>query len=278
MIKRHLLSWDIETIPDYDLARTINPDLETASNDDVFEWLAQTANTNKNYPENKTVFLKAMFHKVVAISCAEWHMDDGLQLLRLGSHKHGEPADEKELLTDFFNALENPTAMQLISYNGKGFDSPVCFQRALHHNVSAKTLFENGGDAKYNNYINKYHSAHCDLLGVLGLESAFARNSLSNVLSLIGLPGKIGMGGASVEEAYSNGDHAAISDYCDMDAFLTLLVYFRYVSTVESFTVRTRMLADDILEFVDKNKDVGCFPQLLEQWDAQAWLKSQNQN
>ena len=45
---------------------------------------------------------------------------------------------------------------------------------------------------------------------------------------LAGLPGKIGIGGAKVWEAYLAGDIAGIRDYCEADTANTYLLYLPY--------------------------------------------------
>jgi predicted PolB exonuclease-like 3'-5' exonuclease len=48
---------------------------------------------------------------------------------------------------------------------------------------------------------------------------------------LIGLPGKLGVGGANVWAAFQRGELAAIRDYCETDVLNTYLIYLRFQLT-----------------------------------------------
>ncbi len=45
---------------------------------------------------------------------------------------------------------------------------------------------------------------------------------------MIGLPGKMGMSGAKVWDAFQAGDLAGIRNYCETDVLNTYLVYLRF--------------------------------------------------
>ena len=51
---------------------------------------------------------------------------------------------------------------------------------------------------------------------------------LDQIARLMGLPGKLGMDGAKVWDAYSAGRIGAIRDYCETDVVNTYLVYLRF--------------------------------------------------
>jgi predicted PolB exonuclease-like 3'-5' exonuclease len=51
---------------------------------------------------------------------------------------------------------------------------------------------------------------------------------LDEVAQLAGLPGKIGIGGAKVWEAWLAGETGKVRDYCEVDTANTYLLYLRY--------------------------------------------------
>jgi predicted PolB exonuclease-like 3'-5' exonuclease len=151
---------------------------------------------------------------------------DGLKSFSLGDEK----SPERELVQRFYDGLERYTPT-LVSWNGSGFDLPVLALRALRHGVDAHRYWEVGDsdrDYRYNNYLSRYHWRHIDLMDVLSAYGASARGSLEVVAQLIGLPGKLGIGGAQVWAAYQRGELGAIRDYCETDVLNTYLIYLRF--------------------------------------------------
>jgi hypothetical protein len=169
--------------------------------------------------------LPAPQQRVVAISVV-LRSRDGLKIFSLGD----EQSQERELVQRFFDGLERFTPV-LVSWNGSGFDLPVLSYRALRHGVNARRYWEAGDsdrDFRYNNYLSRFHWRHVDLMDVLSGYGARNRASLELAAQLIGLPGKLGIGGAQVWAAYRRGELAAIRDYCETDVLNTYLIYLRF--------------------------------------------------
>ncbi len=216
------LVFDIECVPDVELGRRLY-DLGDLSDADVAKAMAA-----KQKQARQTDFLPPPQQRVVAISVL-LRSRDGLKLSSLGD----EQSSERELVQRFYDGLERymPT---LVSWNGSGFDLPVLAYRALRHGVNAGRYWEVGeGDRefRYNNYLSRYHWRHIDLMDVLSGYGASGRSSLETVAQLIGLPGKLGVGGAHVWSAYQRGELAAIRDYCETDVLNTYLIYLRFQLT-----------------------------------------------
>jgi predicted PolB exonuclease-like 3'-5' exonuclease len=55
-----------------------------------------------------------------------------------------------------------------------------------------------------------------------------ANAPLDDLAKLIGFPGKLGMDGSKVWEAWQNGEIAGIRDYCETDVMNTYLVSLRF--------------------------------------------------
>ncbi len=120
---------------------------------------------------------------------------------------------------------------QLVSWNGSGFDLPVLHYRALKLGIAAQRYWEQGEHDKefrWNNYLNRYHMRHLDLMDVLSGFQMRAAARLDDVASMLGFPGKMGMSGASVWKQYQDGNIEGIRNYCETDVMNTYLVYLRY--------------------------------------------------
>ncbi|MGQ0530275.1 MAG: 3'-5' exonuclease [Panacagrimonas sp.] len=213
------LVFDIETVPDLDGARRILG-LDTADDDAVWNTLRTLRRAEKG-----TEFQPAHLQKIVAISCV-LRAGDALRCWSIGD----EDADEAELIQKFFNGVDKyrPT---LVSWNGGGFDLPVLNYRGLIHGSRAQAYWDNGHfdrDTKFSNYLKRYEFKHTDLMDVLALYTGRNNAPLNEIALLLGLPGKLGMDGSKVFDAYRAGKLAEIRAYCETDVMNTWLVYLRF--------------------------------------------------
>ncbi|MCX7961040.1 MAG: 3'-5' exonuclease [Burkholderiales bacterium] len=215
-----VLAFDIETVPDCDGIRRLYglpvtlPDAEVA--EVAFQRRrAQTGND----------FLPSHLHRVAVISCV-LREGEGLRIFSLGEPEVGE----REAIQRFFDGIERYVP-QLVSWNGGGFDLAVLAHRALVHGVRAAKFWDQGEDDRefrFNNYVSRYHGRHVDLMDVLALYQPRNNAPLDEVAQLAGLPGKIGVGGAGVWEAYRAGRIADIRAYCEADTVNTYLLWLRF--------------------------------------------------
>ena len=89
-------------------------------------------------------------------------------------------------------------------------------------------LGEDDKDFKWNNYISRYHMRHLDLMDVLAMFNARANAPLDDIAQLCGFPGKLGMDGSKVWDAFKAGEIEAIRNYCETDVANTHLVFLRF--------------------------------------------------
>ena len=218
------LTFDIETIPDVAGLRRLHALPESLSDSEVAELAFQ-----RQRAKNGSDFLPHHLHRVVTISCA-LRNDDGFRVWSLAAPK----STEAEIIQRFFDGIEKFTP-QLVSWNGGGFDLPALHYRALMNGVSAPRYWDLGEgdyrdsrDFKWNNYISRYHQRHLDLMDVLAMYQPRANAPLDDMSKLCGFPGKLGMDGSAVWEAWQNGQADQIRDYCETDVVNTYLVYLRY--------------------------------------------------
>ncbi len=215
----NVLVFDIETVPDVAAGRRLL-DLDGLSDRHVAEIMLQ-----KQRQQSGSDFLRHHLHRVVAIA-AVLRSGNRLKVWSLGE----VTSSEQELVQRFFDGVErySPT---LVSWNGSGFDLPVLHYRALLNGVSAPRYWEAGDDDntfKWNNYLNRFHYRHTDLMDVLAGYQPRAAAPLDQVAAMLGFPGKMGMSGAKVWESFQAGDVAGIRDYCESDVLNTYLVYLRF--------------------------------------------------
>jgi predicted PolB exonuclease-like 3'-5' exonuclease len=211
--------FDIETIPDIEGGRRIHG-LDGLDDKGVL-----TAMETLRQQENGTTFLRLNLQRVVAISGVYRHGDE-VKVRSLGTPQ----SSEAELIADFFSIIEKRSPV-LVSWNGGGFDLPVLHYRAMLHGISAPRYWDQGDndrEFKWNNYISRYHQRHLDLMDLLSMYQARATVPLDQLASLLGFPGKMGMHGSKVYEAYLAGDIAGIRNYCETDVLNTYLVFLRF--------------------------------------------------
>lgn len=215
-----VLVFDIETVPDVAGLRKLHGIAESVADDEIAAMAFQ-----KRRQTSGTEFLQLHLQRVVAISCV-LRDRDSLRVWSLG--EPGEP--EGQLIQRFFDGIEKYTP-QLVSWNGGGFDLPVLNYRSLVHGVCAPRYWDTGEDDKefrFNNYLNRYHSRHTDLMDVLSMYQSRATAPLDDLAQLLGFPGKLGMDGSKVWDAYLAGEIEHIRNYCETDTVNTYLVFQRF--------------------------------------------------
>lgn len=262
---KHICVFDIETILDQETAEFF---LEQSELDEAKTILkkrniehspfkiAKTAMNIKYNPKNATeeerikdVFLKPVFHQVVAISAiiAEITKDGFYEIKKIGSFGSsgsGEEKSEKSILSGFCEYLaknansvkeeknyapyskSSPNQIRLISFNGRGFDIPVIKYRAMKHNISAQVISSTEG---LKNYTYRYDlTKNTDLLEVLTDFNSSPRISLKELTSMLKIPSKTDMSGSDVSDFIEKKQFKEVEKYCEQDALITYIAFLRY--------------------------------------------------
>ncbi|MBA2656182.1 MAG: 3'-5' exonuclease [Tatlockia sp.] len=213
------LVFDIETIPDVEAGRKLH-NLTNLSDEDSASALFALRRAKVGND-----FLPHYLQKVVAISLV-LSQGSTIKVWSLGD----EQSDEKDLIQRFFTGIEKYTPT-LISWNGCGFDLPVLHYRSLLHGISAPTYWEMGENQqnfRWNNYLNRFHYRHLDLMDTLASYQSRAFAPLDDIATLLGFPGKMGMSGSKVWEQFCKGNLKSIRDYCETDVLNTYCVFLRF--------------------------------------------------
>ena len=206
--------FDCETIPDLEL---VKKNYEITQDDEIL--ICEEA---FDYQEKQTgsSFLPIPFHQVVTISAVI--ADDYGKFIKVGTFK----GSEEEIIRDFFKFIDTKKP-KLISFNGRGFDMPMLFVRALKYNLSLPAYFDNTN--KWENYRSRYsENFHIDLIEVLGSYGAVRGLKLDVVASMAGLPGKFDVHGDDVYKLYFDGEGKKIEEYCESDVLNTYWLWLKY--------------------------------------------------
>jgi predicted PolB exonuclease-like 3'-5' exonuclease len=216
-----ILVFDIETIPDVAGLRKVWRLGGEVSDQGVVDLVTQ-----RRRQATGTDFLPAHVQRVVAISCALRSGDGDVRVWSLGSAED----DEASVVGRFFDGIERYKP-QLVSWNGSTFDLPVLQYRAMIHGIAGCCYWDQGEldrDFKFNNYLSRFHTRHTDLMDVLGGFNNRAWAPLDDLARLCGFPGKLGMDGSQVHDAFRRGEVAAIRAYCETDVANTYLLFQRF--------------------------------------------------
>ena len=216
-----VLVFDIESIPDIAGLRLLRDDPADWTDEQVYQaWLTERKE------KGQSDFMPLHLQRVLVISVVFRNAEG----LRVHSFVDRDGQSEGKVVQTFFHSIEKHQP-QLVSWNGGGFDLPVIHYRAMLHKLTAARYWDMGGEDqsfKWNNYISRYHTRHTDLMDLLALYSGRANAPLDQLATLFGFPGKMGMDGSRVWEAYQEGRIADIRNYCETDVLNTWLVYLRF--------------------------------------------------
>ena len=219
MMRLPVLVFDIETLTDLKSgAHLYGLDL---SEDDLQQALAKLRRQ-----EAGTDFQRTALHEIVCIS-GLWIDVNGTMKLFSFSREH---FSEAEILKKFLSIFDkkNPT---LVSWNGSQFDLPVILFRAMYHGLSATALFDQGeidSQKRYNNYQNRYHHRHVDLMDVMAMFNGRHFQKLDDIAHLLGFPGKRGVSGYLVPEYVKHQQWLELTSYCEGDVLNTWLIFLRW--------------------------------------------------
>lgn len=252
-----VLVFDLETIPDARGLRALNGWDDLDDTEVIERALAERKE------ETGHTFLPLHLHQIAVIGCV-FRNDKGLQVRCLGQPDDSEPV----LIQQFFKAIDFYTP-QLVSWNGSGFDLPVLHYRSLIHGVTAARYWETGQDDrdfKYNNYQSRYHERHLDLMDVLAKYTGRANAPLDQLAKLCGFPGKLGMDGSQVWQAWRDGQADEVRAYCETDVVNTWLMLCRFRLMRGEFTREAYEQEIDLVRTHLESVDAPHWKEYLQAW------------
>jgi predicted PolB exonuclease-like 3'-5' exonuclease len=237
MTERHVIVWDLETVPDLGAFARMKG-MEEESDETIRSALGSG-------------FPKHPLHKIVCIGAlVASRQSSGWQLDALGAPHMGKRS-EAELISTFVERI-GELRPQLVTYNGNSFDLPVLRYRAMANRVSAAGLLARP-------YFYRYSEDALDLCDVLASYGSSTKVKLDEICRIIGLAGKPpGVDGSQVEALVNAGQIEEVARYCESDVLNTYrlwLVYEHFRGTINTAElewseaqagdfVRTRRSAD----------------------------------
>lgn len=211
--------FDIETIPcqspEYlaELERKVTAPASYKKPESIEKWLQENRKTAALEAMAKTSFDGGRGH----ICTIAWAKND--------SHIHvahaKTVADERHILTDFFEDLDPYHSETLVGHNIAGFDIGFLRKRAIALGVKMPQPSSFPRDPKpWDRTIIDTMSAWA------GGTNRISMNALCDIL---GIAGKDGFDGSMVAEAWANGAHDKIAEYCQDDVYRTREIHKRFI-------------------------------------------------
>lgn len=216
----NIMVYDIETIPDIKNSKKIF-NIDNISDEEIIKTILKKQNKNSTNSD----FLPHYLQRIIVISII-LKVKDNFKILSFNTSDF----HEKDLIKKFYENLEtfHPT---IISWNGNKFDLPVIHYRSLLHGISSKIYWDTGYlnyQFKWNNYLNRFHNKHIDLMDILSKHQIQAYASLDNISLFLNFPGKMGFEGNLVYNKFKDGKIKDISNYCETDVLNTYLIFLRF--------------------------------------------------
>lgn len=219
MLDRPIIAFDIETIPDPVLGRR----LYGLEGDDA-EVVSELVRRRLTETEGRTEYPEPPWHRIVCICATLVDVQSG----RVGIKSCGAQfMDERSHLEGFFALFTGKKLPRIVSWNGNGFDMPVIRYRSMLLGLRAPELYRASGEQKWNNYQNRYHDMHVDLMDLLGGYGASQRIKLGTLGKVMGLPSKTFLD-KQVYEHVLGGEHERVTEYCKVDTLETMLLFLLY--------------------------------------------------
>ena len=212
--------FDLETIPTQDdayrdrIAETITPPGNIKKPESIDAWLIENRDAAAQEKIDKTSFDGGRGH-VCTIAWA-----------KNGADIHAEHAerveDEEEVIRAFFEALDPFHSQVLTGHNITGFDVPFLLKRAVKLGIPLPAPTTLPRDPK------PWDKTVFDTMTAwAGGRDRISMNDLCEILSI---PGKDGMDGSMVAQAWADGRHEEIRRYCCDDVERTREIHKRFLA------------------------------------------------
>lgn len=210
--------FDVETVPDFEFLRKV-----LNSEDLPEEELLELA--SEKLTRNNSGFLPPMYHRMISW-VGLWVENMGKPTQKVGWH--GD--DEKQGLSELFDALLTYKDFGLIHHNGRGFDLPLITYRSMRHNLQMPIRLHHY-DIRY-----RFSKVNIDLMDEFSNYGASSYPKLKHLGQLIDVPFKQTAEGNEVLQMYRDGKLAEIEHYCYEDVMATYVVWLRMKYTTGDIT------------------------------------------
>lgn len=216
------LVYDIETIPETETAKAWRDSPEYEAD----RRRQKCAEGEKPFPPHSC-------HKVISIGAMV--LDEKLHVLKSGVLAGGAVEGDERAQVQRWNdtVTTKGKPLTLVDWNGKKFDAPVLQYRAFRYGIPMRWYFSKLPDKKgtisqwSKTYRDRFGGQHMDLVETWTNSGAFQKCHLKELAILMGLPGKTGIDGSQVHQAWKDDRKKEIDDYCLEDVWHTGFVFMR---------------------------------------------------
>lgn len=233
--------FDVETIPSQDIPKELRPQFDPSTvklgnTKDPFKVEAKIVAGKKDFEAgiNKKMATDSMLCQVCTFVGMVYDTDTNKIIADKTSAVHwplNRIVDEYEVVYEAWNFIKHchSNSIPLASYNGKSFDLPVLYTKAILLDIPVDRVV-------YNLYIDKWKVTkhHYDMMQVLVGNHPEKGKNLDFYLRRFGLGAKTSdMDGSKVYEKWLNEDHQEILDYCKDDVLSTCKLFARLAPWIE---------------------------------------------
>ncbi len=211
-------------------------------------------------------FIPHTYHIPVAVVAAKIREDLSLAEIVSLDQPHFRPHVIAKHFWTGWEAYQRPT---FVTFNGRGFDLPLMELAAYRYGISVPAWF-NIFEKTYQQNRNRYNlNSHIDLHEVLtNFGSTWFRGGLNLAAMLINKPGKMDVQGDMVQQLYSAGKLAEISEYCRCDVLDTYFVFLRVALLMGLVDLdREAQLIGDVKSMLEQQaKEHPAYQLYLDNW------------
>ena len=213
-------------------------DIETIPESEIVDMWTPKKGDNERYPDADP-FPPLWCHKVICIGMLA--LDEKFCPAKGGCAAGGLSGgkSEREMIERWSGAVsgrlfEQRGPLKMVDYNGRGFDVPVLQTRAFRYGIQLPWYFGLLPDNKrtvsqwLKEYRDRYSGYHLDVQELWTGRGAFRYPHMANLARLMGLPGKVGIDGSKVHQAYKDNQFKEIDTYCMQDVFQTAFIFQRF--------------------------------------------------
>lgn len=213
------LYFDIETIPDqreHALAKyreRVTPPGNIKKQESIDIWMAEKAEQAAIDMLEKTSFDGGAGH----VCTIGWAINDGPVRV-----EHAEDVgEEADILRAFFSDMPKRD-VTIVGHNILGFDVPFLLKRAIVLGVELPSDYAFPRDPK-----PWSKGAFDTMTAWAGARDMISMNRLCGILGIVG---KGNFDGSQVAEAWANGEHMTIAEYCDDDVRRTRAIHQKFLA------------------------------------------------
>lgn len=220
-MKLPVLVFDIETVLDLKSGATLY-DLKQLDDANVYQALNKLRRQ-----ETGSDFQRLPLHEIICIS-GLWIDEKGMRLFSFSQQDNSE----SELLEKFLSIFSKRQP-RLVSWNGLQFDLPVIMYRAMYYGLAAPNLFDQGEldyQRRFNNYQNRYHQKHVDLMDAMSIFNGRNFQKLNDISHFLGFPGVTNFEvHDKLQKDFEASDWMNLNLSCETHALNIWLIYLRWM-------------------------------------------------